>query len=327
MNLNLTQQQKHYLCRLAALQFPGSVANYSTRHPIHFLQEIAAGYVPMPMSEFDEDELALVEYGDDGFLSFDSLEGLVADHLCLNHQVPSDIEAYNRDAEEHGEPLFVTFKQAMETGSIPGVDDIIADVEDYLSAYQIPADKVAFFKYPESWEIKAISFTHKGAEEMRQELDNHIFRPTRYYAATTCDGDFPALMDVLFQCANEYLNAESNGITWTVNDRKTPDEVKEHFRNHPDEEMCVADYTFILPASHVLDDVAYNKATVRVLASGSMRQCGNTEYPYGKRLVMMDCAAGHKECAYPFECDALCEALEKDDNIKALFNYIHYINT
>lgn len=131
----------------------------------------------------------------------------------------------------------------------------------------------------------------------------------------------------LEQFETAYAQLALSQITWTVNDRKTPDEVKEHFRNHPDEEMCVADYTFILPASRVLNDVAYNKATVRVLASGSMRQCGNTEYPYGKRLVMMDCAAGHKECAYPFECDALCEALEKDDNIKTLFNYIHYINT
>lgn len=327
MNLKLTKEQKHYLCRLAALQFPGSVANYSTKHPIHFLQEIAEGYIPMSMSEFDEDDLALVEYGDDGFQSFDSIEGLVADHLCLDYQVPGEVEDYNRDAEENGEPQFITLKQALDTGCIPGVDDIITNVEDYLSAYSIPTENVSLYKYPDAWEVKAISFTHKGAEDMREELSNHIFRPTRFYAATTCDGDFPALMDVLFQCGKECLDAESIGMKWTVNARMTPEELKEHFRQHPNEEVCVADYTFNLPVGRELDGVRYYEATIRVLVTGSMRQCGNTEYPYGKRLVMMDCAAGHKECAYPFECDALCAALDKSENVKALFDYAHYINT
>lgn len=62
MNLNLTKEQRFYLCRMAALQFPGSVYNYSTKHPIHFLEERANVLLPLDMQDYTPEEMVLIEY-------------------------------------------------------------------------------------------------------------------------------------------------------------------------------------------------------------------------------------------------------------------------
>lgn len=330
MNLNLTKEQKFYLCRLAALQFPGSVANYSTRRPIHLLLQRSGEYIPMTRYEFedDEEELALLEYGDDNCSSYSSVEDLVAEQLGIENSA-EEIEKYNQAAQEDREVQFVTYAAAMETNHIPGHDDDIYDLEDYLAVYGINIDAVRMYRLPDAWEVNALAFTHKGIEEAREEIANHLFRPTRYYAATTCDGDYPVLMDVLHMYAKACLNEETIGLRWIIKTCLTPEEVVDRFKRNPNKEFLVADYIFTLPAVRRYNGTDIQKMELQVRAAGEMRQFGRTQepiYPVSKVQVTLTCEAGSFSCPYPFECDGTCESLQKDENVIRMFNFAYYYN-
>lgn len=84
MYFNFTNIEKDYLKRFAALQFSSSKDNYSTRHPIHFLQEQTDQMEKVSHSDFDEyqDEIATVEYVDCGdYETYSSVEELICQRL------------------------------------------------------------------------------------------------------------------------------------------------------------------------------------------------------------------------------------------------------
>lgn len=186
MSINFTENEKKYLKRMAALQFNGSKENYSTRHPIHFLQEQSDEYNEVAFNDYDDfrDEIVKIDYcACDDFESYETVEELVANHLGLDCADREAITDFNTKAKENKEPLFVSYDEAAEKG-ISGVENAICDLHDYLLAYGLEPQCVSLYKYANAWEVKAVSFTHKGAVELREKLDNHIFRPTRYYRGT-----------------------------------------------------------------------------------------------------------------------------------------------
>lgn len=326
MNLNLTKAQKFYLCRMAALQFPGSVYNYSTKHPIHFLEERANVLLPLDMQDYTPEEMVLIEYRDGNFLSCHSVDELVAEYLGIDSDDQKEVDEYNKNAEEDGDVQFIPSEKALEDNIIPGYDGCIFEIEDYLKAYGLLPECVRMYSLPYAWEVKAISFTHKGAEEMKEQLANHLFYPTRFYAATTCDGDFPALMGVLQMCANACLEEASAGVNWITKTSLTPEEVVRRFENNPNEEFLAADYMITMPAGTKLNGKAISTAELQVKTAGKMHRFGDTVIPIAKSQVILTCDAGAFTCPYPFECDKTLEALQEKDNVMRLFNFAYYCN-
>ena len=325
MHSSFTDIENTYLKRLAALQFPGSKDNYSTRHPIHFLQEQTDEYVKVEMSEFrDSDEIVLVEYQNCGdYESYKTIEELVAYHLDINLDDPEEVKKFNAEAAENDEIQFITFAEACDSNNIPGYEDLIFDVADYLTAYGLDADNVTFYKYGDGWDVKAVSFTHQGAVNMREKLDNHIFRPTRYYAFTTVDGDFPVLMGVLLKLGQELLAEENNNLDITVRKCLTPEQVMEQYEATPNEEFCAASFDIKFPHNQSVGAERDN-GVLTVVASGQIRDWGDRKYPVANLKVSLEKNGERKECPWPFECDGNCSSLVDRHNIVNLLNYIRY---
>lgn len=324
MNIEFSENEKKYLKRMAALQFPGSRENFSTRHPIHFLQEQTDEYIEVPVDEYDcyKDEIVRVELSTYDFFTYDSVDELVADQLDIDLNDENDVAQYNKYAT----PQFVSYACAEEKGSIPGYDGVVNTVSDYLEAYDISESRVRFFRYAEGWDVKAISFTHKGTNEMREELDNHIFRPTRTYAFTTVDGDFPVLMGFLLKCGKKLLDEETEGITLKKEIVLSQEEILQRYRKRPNVEFRIALYEFILPA-HMSEDNEEHRARIQVMATGEIKEFvwSQTGVPIAKLRVIYDVNGLCKECEYPFECDNSGKALFEDDRNKLmLLNFARY---
>lgn len=328
MHIDFSENEKKYLKRFAALQFPGSKDNYSTRHPIHFLQEQTEQVEKISHFDFDDyqDEISMVEYADyDTYETYSSVEELVCHHL--DGFEPDDeeaVEKYNAMAKGNGEPEFIPYEEAVNTGGVPGTDEYVGCIDDCLEAYGLEPCNVRFFKNGDSWDVKAVSFTHKGALEIKEELSNHIFRETRTYAYTTTDGDFPVLMGVVMKLAKELLNEESVGLRWIEPKVMSPAQVREQYRKAPNEEFCAATYNMQLPPQ-MADDGKKHNVTLSVYASEEMRKWGEDEYPFAKLRVVLKDGNTEKHSEWPFECDSECKALLDDTKVVALFNYMRYI--
>lgn len=328
MYSNFTNIEKDYLKRFAALQFSSSKDNYSTRHPIHFLQEQTDQMEKVSHSDFDEyqDEIATVEYVDCGdYETYSSVEELVCQRL--DGFTPDDeesVEKYNAMAKENGEPEFIPYEEASNAGEIPGTEEYIGNVDDYLEAYGLEPCNVTFYKNVDAWDVKAVSFTHKGVLEVKEKISNHIFRPTRTYAYTTTDGDFPVLMGVMMKLAKELLDEECVGLRWTQPKVMSPTQVKEQYKETPNEEFCAATYNMQLPPQ-MTDDGKKHNVTLSVYASGEMRKWGENEYPFAKLRVVLKDGNTEKHSEWPFECDAECRALLDDNKVISLLNYMRYI--
>lgn len=324
MNINLSETESFYMRRFAALQFPGSISNYSTRHPIHFLQEKSGEQIEVPASEFNEhDIVAIVNEADNGN-SFDTLEELVADFLEIDAYNQDEIDAYNKVANREDKPQFVTYKQAMKTNFIPGCYDEVFDAEDYLAAYSIPVEYVKFYRAPDAWDVKAVSFTHKGAKEMAKDMANHIFRQTRFYAFTTCDGDFPVMMNFMYRVGKEALNEETKGYKTTVKFLMSEDEIRDKMQRNPNHLFDAAKIVIDFPAPRTIEDAEVKQVCLTVTIKGEIREFHGSHFPVNSVRVKLDAQYLHKECQYPFECDRYLEALKEEDNIITMFNYIAY---
>lgn len=329
MYSDFTDIEKNYLKRFAALQFPSSKDNYSTRHPIHFLQEQTDQMEKVSHSDFDEyqDEIATVEYVDCGeYETYSSVEELVCQRL--DGFAPDDeeaVEKYNAVAKENGEPEFIPYEEAVIAGDVPGTEEYIGDVDDYLEAYGLEPSNVTFYKNIDApWDVKAVSFTHKGVLEVKEKISNHIFRPTKTYAFTTTDGDFPVLMGVLMKLGKELLNEETIGLRWMVMKLMTPEQVSQQFEKTPNEEFCLATYNMYLPWQ-MTEDGRVRKVILSVYASGEMGSWSDTKYPISKLRVELEDGELKKSCGWPFECDGLGESLLDNNKVIALMNYIRYI--
>lgn len=183
---------------------------------------------------------------------------------------------------------------------------------------------MTFYKNVDAWDVKAVSFTHKGVLEVKEKISNHIFRPTRTYAYTTTDGDFPVLMGVMMKLAKELLDEECVGLRWTQPKVMSPTQVKEQYKETPNEEFCAATYNMQLPPQ-MTDDGKKHNVTLSVYASGEMRKWGENEYPFAKLRVVLKDGNTEKHSEWPFECDAECRALLDDNKVISLLNYMRYI--
>lgn len=114
-----TDKEKNVLKEMAALQFPGSKANISTRTPIHFVLEQCGEYVPSvidaDVDDADSGEFFFsLNHYDSGRgecnLSSNTASGLVLDFLGISE---NEVSEYNEKAKEKEDVQFVPFERAM----------------------------------------------------------------------------------------------------------------------------------------------------------------------------------------------------------------------
>ena len=104
-----TDSQIHYLKQLAALQFPGSIDNYSTITPIHVLQQQLRSDEDMSLSDAANSGYTLGEgtrfYDNEGN-GYDSISKLVMDAIGICSD--EEVQEYNI---ENPERPFVRFEE------------------------------------------------------------------------------------------------------------------------------------------------------------------------------------------------------------------------
>lgn len=325
MNFMLTEKESFYLRRYAALQFPGSIENYSTRHPIHFLEEKSDDKIPVSASDFNTGEIVCVENETYPGGTYASVEELIGDTIGLDIQDSNAILEYNENAKANDKPQFVTFEKAMMNCTIPGVHQPVYDMEDYLSAYGLEPDYITFYRAPDAWDVKGISFTHKGAKEVKDEISNHLFRETRFYAFTTTENDFPVMMNLLYKLGLAELAKETSGYNVKTLFHLSKDEITEKLAKEPHQNFAAAKFEIVFPEQRSVQGTKTNRVTITVSMSGMIKHLYKTDVPLCKINVATDTPEGiHMECPYPFECDRFLEAIQKKDDILTLFNYAMY---
>ena len=194
-----SEKEKNTLKEMAALQFPGSKDNISTKAPIHFVLEQCGEYVPSTIDADVDDAdsgdffFSLNNYesdnGDYG-LSNETASGLVLNFLGITENEVGD---YNKKAKQKEDVQFVTFGQAMKEQSIPGWPEDVYDLEDYFNAYGIEMSSVEITRRTDSWHVKDISFTHKGANALMAKTHKESPKDVRLYASTETEGDYPII--------------------------------------------------------------------------------------------------------------------------------------
>lgn len=306
-----TPEEQFYLKRMAALQFPNSIDNYSTRHPIHFIEELSDNTCQKDINDYPyEDNIAYI-VSNNG-ITYNSIEELVADHLDISLN-DLEIENYNCAARQSNEPEFITLEESLKNFEIPGSDECIFTARDYLQAYGIDED-VDVYCYTGDFIVEGVSFTHKGVLEVKDKIQNHLFRNTRTYAFTTTDGDFPVLMKMLYKMGEMMLREETANDIIDVNSIPYS-EITEHYKAHPNEQLLIATVT-----------VRSNKgdATINVYTSGEIITHDDLSYPVRKTRMIFSCGNETKELPYPFDADTEYEHLTSKDSVWRLVQYARY---
>lgn len=324
-----SEKEKNTLKEMAALQFPGSKDNISTKAPIHFVLEQCGEYVTSTIDADVDDAdsgdffFSLNDYesdnGDYG-LSNETASGLVLNFLGI---AENEVADYNKKAKQKEDVQFVTFGQAMKEQSIPGWPEDVYDLEDYFNAYGIEMSSVEITRRTDSWHVKDISFTHKGANALMAKTHKESPKDVRLYASTETEGDYPIIMGVLYGIGKDMLDEETAGMSWEELFREGPNSVIANYHDMPDLEFIIAKYRLDVPAGLLGNNEPAN-AIMCVYASGCIKENNGYEYPICSLRVTLECGSFQKECSYPFACDAVGKHLGSSYGIKTLFNYIRF---
>ena len=133
-----TDSQIHYLKQLAALQFPGSIDNYSTITPIHVLQQQLRSDEDMSLSDAANSGYTLGEgtrfYDNEGN-GYDSISKLVMDAIGICSD--EEVQKYNI---ENPERPFVRFEELNNLDNTPVFLRYIDNEEDYVNPYPFSCD-------------------------------------------------------------------------------------------------------------------------------------------------------------------------------------------
>ena len=321
----MKKESAFYLKRLAALQFAGSIENYSTRNPIHLLQEKSSDQYEITEEKAEElyvagDRVSVVcEITGDSYESLEDLIRAESDEVIIHED--ESIEEYNariKDTDTLFLPI-ISLEEALEANEIPGCIYTIYNIRNYLDAYGV--GECFFFAYESGWDMKAVAFTHKGAEEARAKFDNHIFNDTRSYAFANSNEEFTVLMEYLREQGEKLLAEESVGLNFILEECLSPSGILQMCEKHEDETG-----TFLCGRFSV-----GGNDTGRMKFSLFAKNPHSFMYTNGKQTfwtctVRAEIPTGDAfEFAYPFECDRFFEKVLFDEaEAIRLFNYVRY---
>lgn len=319
-----TDSQIHYLKQLAALQFPGSIDNYSTITPIHVLQQQLRSDEDMSLSDAANSGYTLGEgtrfYDNEGN-GYDSISKLVMDAIGICSD--EEVQEYNI---ENPERPFVRFEELNNLDNTPVFLRYIDNEEDYVNAYaediKTDADEIRVCLMSHHYEALGYAFTHRALFDVKKSLSNHIYNPCRTYA--DCGegfgreaGDFYPLMNFMYSAGEQLLADDAKDVEILEKGRMTDDEVETFYREHPHEETLAVDLDIFERGTNNFIK------NIRVYTGGFIQKSGfgnSKEYPVCEkhRVVVTDKSAKTRQYPYPFSCDGGIKALNKttDKNAK-----------
>lgn len=308
-------QNGWYLKRFAALQFEGSVDNFSTNMPIHVLEQQLPKDDTMKLDDavIEGQDFDYSKFYDERGNEYSSVSELVQTLLDLDDD--DSIHEYN---EENPDLPYIPYEKLreMDKKDIPELLLSVADEADYVDAYKEVSDieswNVEVTPMSNNYETMGFAFTHQGLKEYEKSIDNHIFHFCRTYAYAgeqhnRREGDFYPIMEFLHSAGEQLLVDDLKRFDVKVMELATAEEVENLYRTAPNEPHQAA-YIKVMDRK---TDTVYSR--ICVFCAGQEEKClnGDTYLSNKQHYVLVKKGDDTYKVPYPFDCDKTVEALNK----------------
>ena len=308
-------QNGWYLKRFAALQFEGSVDNFSTNMPIHVLEQQLPKDDTMKLDDavIEGQDFDYSKFYDERGNEYSSVSELVQTLLDLDDD--DSIQEYN---EENPDLPYIPYEKLreMDKKDIPELLLSVADEADYVDAYKEVSDieswNVEVTPMSNNYEIMGFAFTHQELKEYEKSIDNHIFHFCRTYAYAgeqhnRREGDFYPIMEFLHSAGEQLLVDDLKRFDVKVMELATAEEVENLYRTAPNEPHQAA-YIKVMDRK---TDTVYSR--IYVFCAGQEEKClnGDTYLSNKQHYVLVKKGDDTYKVPYPFDCDKTVEALNK----------------
>lgn len=313
--VKVNPQNGWYLKRLAALQFEGSVDNFSTNMPIHVLEQQLPKDDTMKLDDavIEGQDFDYSKFYDERGNEYSSVSELVQTLLDLDDD--DSIQEYN---EENPDLPYIPYEKLreMDKKDIPELLLSVADEADYVDAYKEVSDieswNVEVTPMSNNYETMGFAFTHQGLKEYEKSIDNHIFHFCRTYAYAgeqhnRREGDFYPIMEFLHSAGEQLLVDDLKRFDVKVMELATAEEVENLYRTAPNEPHQAA-YIKVMDRK---TDTVYSR--IYVFCAGQEEKClnGDTYLSNKQHYVLVKKGDDTYKVPYPFDCDKTVEALNK----------------
>ena len=311
-------QNGWYLKRFAALQFEGSVDNFSTNMPIHVLEQQLPKDDTMKLDDavIEGQDFDYNKFYDERGNEYSSVSKLVQTLLDLDDD--DSIQEYNK---ENPDLPYIPYEKLreMDKKDIPELLLSVADEADYVDAYKEKTDieswNVEVTPMSNNYETMGFAFTHQGLKEYEKSIDNHIFHFCRTYAYAgeqhnRREGDFYPIMEFLHSAGEQLLVDDLKRFDVKVMELATAEEVENLYRTVPNEPYQAA---YIKVMDRKTDSV-YSR--IYVFCAGQEEKClnGDTYLSNKQHYVLVKKGDASYEVPYPFDCDKTVEALNRKNS-------------
>ena len=311
-------QNGWYLKRFAALQFEGSVDNFSTNMPIHVLEQQLPKDDTMKLDDavIEGQDFDYSKFYDERGNEYSSVSELVQTLLDLDDD--DSIQEYN---EENPDLPYIPYEKLreMDKKDIPELLLSVADEADYVDAYKEVSDieswNVEVTPMSNNYETMGFAFTHQGLKEYEKSIDNHIFHFCRTYAYAgeqhnRREGDFYPIMEFLHSAGEQLLVDDLKRFDVKVMELATAEEVENLYRTAPNEPYQAA-YIKVMDRK---TDTVYSR--IYVFCAGQEEKClnGDTYLSNKQHYVLVKKGDDTYKVPYPFDCDRTVEALNRKNS-------------
>ena len=318
LNVTIDPQNGWYLKRFAALQFEGSVDNFSTNMPIHVLEQQLPKDDTMKLDDavIEGQDFDYNKFYDERGNEYSSVSELVQTKLGLDDD--DSIREYN---EENPDLPFIPYEKLreMDKKDIPELLLSVADEADYVDAYtevtNIASWNVEVTPMSNNYETMGFAFTHQGLKEYEKSIDNHIFHFCRTYAYAgeqhnRREGDFYPIMEFLHSAGEQLLVDDLKRFDVKVMELATAEEVENLYRTVPNEPYQAA-YIKVMDRK---TDTVYSR--IYVFCAGQEEKClnGDTYLSNKQHYVLVKKGDDTYKVPYPFDCDRTVEALNRKNS-------------
>lgn len=313
--VKVNPQNGWYLKRFTALQFEGSVDNFSTNMPIHVLEQQLPKDDTMKLDDavIEGQDFDYSKFYDERGNEYSSVSELVQTLLDLDDD--DSIQEYN---EENPDLPYIPYEKLreMDKKDIPELLLSVADEADYVDAYKEVSDieswNVEVTPMSNNYETMGFAFTHQGLKEYEKSIDNHIFHFCRTYAYAgeqhnRREGDFYPIMEFLHSAGEQLLVDDLKRFDVKVMELATAEEVENLYRTAPNEPHQAA-YIKVMDRK---TDTVYSR--IYVFCAGQEEKClnGDTYLSNKQHYVLVKKGDDTYKVPYPFDCDKTVEALNK----------------
>lgn len=313
--VKVNPQNGWYLKRFAALQFEGSVDNFSTNMPIHVLEQQLPKDDTMKLDDavIEGQDFDYSKFYDERGNEYSSVSELVQTLLDLDDD--DSIQEYN---EENPDLPYIPYEKLreMDKKDIPELLLSVADEADYVDAYKEVSDieswNVEVTPMSNNYETMGFAFTHQGLKEYEKSIDNHIFHFCRTYAYAgeqhnRREGDFYPIMEFLHSAGEQLLVDDLKRFDVKVMELATAEEVENLYRTAPNEPHQAA-YIKVMDRK---TDTVYSRIYVFCAGQEEKRLNGDTYLSNKQHYVLVKKGDDTYKVPYPFDCDKTVEALNK----------------